>query len=107
MKISYADLKQCSDELHSTCKNINATLDNISNIKDKITRGEYWVGKASEHYVNKLRTLSNTFDEVFSELQKTALYLDKILGDYTTTDQTIIGRSNNMNFNTFRYTRLK
>lgn len=107
MKIAYADLKQGTNELHLACKNINETLENVSHIKYKIIKSECWVGQASDYYVSKLQTLSNCFDEVFSELQKTALYLDKILENYTVTDKTIVNSSNTVDYNSFRYSRLK
>ena len=96
MNISYADLKQCSNELHSACKNIEEILQNVSQIKDKITRSECWIGQASDYYVLKMRKLSNNFDEVFSELQKTALYLDKILERYESVDSSIMIISNSI-----------
>lgn len=90
MNLSYENLKQCSNELHSSFANIKTILDNVVDIKNRLSKGESWSGKAANYYINKLGNLSNSFEEVYAELEKSALYLDKILEGYEIIDKQII-----------------
>jgi len=90
MNLSYANLKQCSDELHSSFGNIKSILEKVIEIKNQLSKGESWSGSASQHYVNKLGNLTSNFEEIYIELEKSALYLDKILEGYEIIDKKII-----------------
>lgn len=91
MNLSYANLKQCSDELHSSFSNIKSILENVTEIKNQLSKRTSWTGQAADYYINKIDGLSNSFEEVYVELEKSALYLDKILEGYEIIDNKIIG----------------
>ena len=82
MNLSYSELKEYSNELHGSYKNIQEIFENIIGIKDQLIKTECWTGPAFNYYINKITSLTQNFDEVYLELEKSALYLDKILEDY-------------------------
>ena len=82
MNLSYSELKEYSNELHGSYKNIQTIFENIIGIKEQLTKTECWTGPASNYYINKITNLTQNFDEVYLELEKSALYLDKVLEDY-------------------------
>lgn len=93
MKISYSDLKQYTEEMHSVIQTVNEILENVSSINNQIVRSECWVGEASDFYVNKSKNIASCFDELYSEFNKSALYLDKVVGEYEDTDSKVVSAS--------------
>ena len=82
MNLSYSDLKGHSEELHDSYKNIKEIFDNIIQIREQISKSESWVGPGSTNYLNKITSITNNFEEVYFELEKSSLYIDKVLEDY-------------------------
>ena len=99
MKVSYLNLKQHSEELHSSYNNIKEILENVKNIGSSITKSGCWSGEAADYYLDKLNKLSGNFEEVFLELEKSAIYLDKVLERYESIDVNLSGAVNNINVN--------
>lgn len=93
MKISYNELKQYTEELRSVIQTVNEILENVSSINNQIARSECWVGEASYFYVNKSKSITACFDELYSELDKSVLYLDKVVVEYEDTDSKVISAS--------------
>lgn len=93
MKISYNELKQYTEELRSVIQNVDEILENVSSINNQIARSECWVGEASDFYVNKSKSITACFDELYSELDKSVLYLDKVIVEYEDTDSKVISAS--------------
>lgn len=93
MKISYNELKQYTEELRSVIQTVNEILENVSSINNQIARSECWVGEASDYYVNKSKSITACFDELYSEFNKSALYLDKVIGEYEDTDSKVVSAS--------------
>ena len=72
---------------------VNEILENVSSINNQIARSECWVGEASDYYVNKSKSITACFDELYSEFNKSALYLDKVIGEYEDTDSKVVSAS--------------
>ena len=99
MKVSYSNLKQHSEELHSSYNNIKEILENVKNISSSITKSGCWSGEAADYYLDKLNKLSGNFEEVFLELDKSVIYLDKVLERYESIDEVLSGAVDNINLN--------
>ena len=98
MKISYTELKQCTEELYDSVQNINQILEEVAAVKNSITKSECWTGTACDYYIGKIKKLSENFDDVYLELEKTAKYLGQIVMGYEGVDKKVTEIIDSFNF---------
>lgn len=90
MNISYSQVESQCNELHSTAKNMKEILDNINSIKSKVSSGGSWNGSASDTFAKKLEAVSKNFEEIFSELENSILYMASCSDGYQAIDQQVM-----------------
>ena len=90
MKISYKQIESYCNELHSLAQNMKETLENIDSIGNVLLNGGVWSGAASENYIQKLKSVTKNFDEVFVEIENSILYMANCAEGYHVIDQNII-----------------
>ena len=90
MKISYSDVESYCNELHSLANKMKDILDDVKNIKTKISSSETWTGAASNYYSDKLKNVSNKFDEIYDEIEYSILFMANVSDGYQSIDQDIM-----------------
>lgn len=90
MNISYSQVEQQCNELHSAAKKMKEIINNINDVRVKILNGNSWNGTASDTFCNKLESITKNFDEVFVELENSILYMAKCSDGYQAIDKHIM-----------------
>lgn len=96
-------MKYNKDEMQIYCTEMKATIDkmneNLSSINELCSKLEsigYWTGSAAQYYFQKFKTVTNQFDDVYSDLQNYILYLQQVSENYGSIDRQIIMGMSNM-----------
>jgi len=96
-------MKYNKDEMQVYCTEMKATIDkmneNLSSINELCSKLEsigYWTGSAAQYYFQKFKTVTNQFDDVYSDLQNYILYLQQVSENYGSIDRQIIMGMSNM-----------
>lgn len=90
MKISYSQIEEQCNELHLVAKNIKESLDNIEQIRIKVSNDDNWVGNAASVYLNKLEYVTKNFDNIYKEIEFAILYLASCAEGYQAIDKNVI-----------------
>lgn len=90
MKISYSQVEEYCNELHSLAKNMKETLENVRETGKKLSSSGRWVGSASNYYSEKLSNLTKDFDEIFKEVENSILFMASCSEGYNYIDKVVI-----------------
>ncbi len=90
MNISYSQISDYCNELHTLAKNMKDTLENVTNISSKLQNKEAWSGNAANHYAEKIHAVTSKFEEIFIELENSILFLASCAEGYKAIDENVI-----------------
>lgn len=96
MKFSYNKVEMDCNEMHLIINKIQANLDSIENIKEQISRTDFWQGKASENYVSKFNQIVKEFETIKVELLNDENYVRTQFRKYQNLDKEIMLAAQNI-----------
>lgn len=89
-KMSYSEVETLCNGMHAVAKTMKEILDNIDGIKDSVSSGASWSGEAASAYSNKLGEVTKNFDEVYTEIENSILYMASCAEGYQAIDKQIM-----------------
>lgn len=98
MKISYSQVEGYCNELHQLAKHMKDLIYDIESTSNKVSSSDTWSGQAANYYTQKMKKLCSNFDEMFTELENSVLYMAKCSDGYQAMDKTVVAEiCNNLN----------
>ena len=94
MKFSYEKIEEYCNEMHQLAQKMKDILEYIDNNTKKIFQNEIWLGPGASYYKEKFSAVSNTFEEVYIEMENSILYLIQVSDGYKNIDNEIINQVN-------------
>lgn len=91
MKFSYEKIAEYCNEMHQLAENMKSILEFIDENTKNIFENEIWQGPGASYYHEKFTNVSSTFEEVFTEMENSILYLIQVSDNYKSVDNSIIG----------------
>ena len=92
MKFSYEKIAEYCNEMHQIAQNMKNILEYIDNNTKNIFETAIWSGPGASYYNEKFSNVSNTFEDVFIEMENSILYLVQVSDGYKGVDNSLINQ---------------
>ena len=90
-KFSYTNMTLISQDYAKAVNKLNNTLDNISLIKEKITKTYSWDGAAMEFYIKRFSDLVNNLESLKTSMMQSSEYIKRFIEEKKQIEEMMTG----------------
>lgn len=90
MKISYEEIERYCNNMYGVSSNIKTILENINTSLNKLNSLSCWQGNGYEYFYDKLKNVTNSFDDINNTISNNIKYLEDMATSYSKLDKKIV-----------------